>query len=468
MDIKTPIYNKLKTISQKKIYDFQFPGHKKRIDLGLDFNTIPFLDTTETYETDNLHDPNGIIYDSMREVSRVYGTKESVYMVNGSTAGIHIAMLSCTKPGDTILMQRNSHIASYNGSIIGRIKTEYIMPKYDSINQIVGGIDVDEFKDIVENKAIEACVLLHPSFHGLCSDLAELIKIAHDNDVIVIVDEAHGPHLSFTDKLPKSAIELGADIVIHSAHKTLPSITQTAILHICSDRVDINRVYKFSRLLQTTSPSYVFMTAIEKAVAFMDSPIGKQRMDELINSANEFYTSISKIDRVKLLEDNDLYFNRDFTKIFVQLKGIRGVDLRDTLHYEYGVDMEYADYKHVVGSASVMNESDDFKMLAKFIGEISKNKPYEQIDEAKIGIIKPIVGIPIYEAFNLESRRINLKDSVGNISGSYIVPYPPGIPQLTPGEIIQREHVELVEELKRKGISIVGFNEDSMIDIIEV
>lgn len=470
MDIKTPIYDKLKRISKNKIYDFQFPGHKKRVDGGLDFDLIPFLDTTETYDTDNLHDPSGIIHESMREVCRVYGSKESLYLVNGSTSGLHIAMLSCTKPGDTILLQRNSHIATYNGSIIGRLKTEYIMPKYDSKNQIVGSIDPEEFKKIIEaNESITACVLLHPSFHGLCSDLEKIIKIAHENDVLVIVDEAHGPHLSFTDRLPKSSIELGADIVIHSAHKTLPSITQTAILHICSERVEVEKVYKFSRLLQTTSPSYVFMTAIEKAVSFMNSETGKNRLNELIDMSEDFYTRISEHDRVKLLDDNDLYFERDITKIFIEVAGLKGSDLRDSLHYDYGIDVEYADYKHIVGSASVMNEKEDFNMLASVIEEICNSKPYDNFDVADIGLIRPQVGIPIYDAFYASTRSVSLSDSIGCISGSYIVPYPPGIPQLAPGEIITVEHVELVSELFSKGISIVGFDENNtLIDIIEV
>ncbi len=468
--IKTPIYDRLLDISSKNTIYFQLPGHHKRTNQFLDFNILPSFDTTETFGTDNLHEPEEIIFESMREVSRVYGSKESIYLVNGSTSGIHIAMMSVTKPGDSVLIQRNSHVSAYNGSILGRLNVEYIMPEYDSSIQLVGGIDAHKFKELIQNnRSIKACVLLHPSFYGVCSDLSEIIDIAHKNGVIVIVDEAHGPHLSFSDRLPKSAIELGADMVIHSAHKTLPSLTQTAVLHICSDRVNIDRVRSVSRLLQTTSPSYIFMTSIEKAVAYMDSFKGREDLDTLIGNINRFNESISKIDRIKLLgnKSESLFYDRDITKIHFEIEGIRGTDLIDILHRDYNINMEYADFRYVIGVTSVMNTEDDFKYLEDALGEIASYNTYDETEDLDMKLIEPKQIIPIYEAFNSENKTVKLVESVGSVSASYIIPYPPGIPQLAPGELITDEHVEIVEKYKDKGISIVGLNKD-MIDIVGV
>lgn len=469
-NIKTPIYDRLKEISSKDITYFQLPGHKKRVNSSLDFNLLPSFDTTETYGTDNLHEPQEIISESMKEISRVYKSQNSLYLVNGSTSGIHIAMMSVTKPGDTVLIQRNSHVSAYNGSIIGRLNVEYIMPEYDAKRQIVGGLDVAKFKEIVEcNPSIKACILLHPSFYGLCSNLREIIEIAHKNGIIVIVDEAHGPHLSFSDKLPDSAIDLGADLVVHSAHKTLPSLTQTAILHICTDRVSIDRVRTVSRLLQTTSPSYIFMTSIEKAVAYMDSNEGRLALDELVCNVVKFNDRISKIDGIKLLDEKSdkLFFERDITKIHLEIEGIKGTDLIDILHRDYNINMEYADLRYVIGVASVMNTKEDFDRLADAIEDIVKRVSFDNTEQIDMKLLVPKQIIPIYEAFNSDTKTVKLKESIGFVSASYIIPYPPGIPQLAPGELITEKHIEMVEMYGDKGISIVGLNEDK-IDIIEV
>lgn len=469
-NIKTPIYNRLLDISSKDIIYFQLPGHNKKTNTGLDFNLIPSFDTTETYGTDNLHEPEDIILESMTEVSRVYRSKSCIYLVNGSTCGLHIAMMSVTKPGDTVLIQRNSHVSAYNGSIIGRLNVQYIMPEYDAKRQLVGGIDVSKFKETIENNPkIKACVLLHPSFYGVCSNLKEIIEIAHNNEVIVIIDEAHGPHLSFSDKLPDSAIDLGADLVIHSAHKTLPSLTQTAVLHICTDRVNPDRVRTVSRLLQTTSPSYVFMTSIEKAVAFMDSLEGRRALDELLYNINRFVDRLSRIDRIKLLgeKSDGLFFERDITKIHFEIEGIKGTDLIDMLHRDYNINMEYADLRYVIGVCSVMNTEEDFNHLANALEDIASSFKYDVTEKLDVKLIEAKQIIPIYEAFNSETKTVKLRESIGSVSASYIIPYPPGIPQLAPGELITEKHIELAEMYTDKGISIVGMNKDK-IDIIEV
>lgn len=469
-NIKTPIYNRLLDISSKDIIYFQLPGHNKKTNTGLDFNLIPSFDTTETYGTDNLHEPEDIILESMTEVSRVYRSKSCIYLVNGSTCGLHIAMMSVTKPGDTVLIQRNSHVSAYNGSIIGRLNVQYIMPEYDAKRQLVGGIDVSKFEETIENNPkIKACVLLHPSFYGVCSNLKEIIEIAHNNEVIVIIDEAHGPHLSFSDKLPDSAIDLGADLVIHSAHKTLPSLTQTAVLHICTDRVNPDRVRTVSRLLQTTSPSYVFMTSIEKAVAFMDSLEGRRALDELLYNINRFVDRLSRIDRIKLLgeKSDGLFFERDITKIHFEIEGIKGTDLIDMLHRDYNINMEYADLRYVIGVCSVMNTEEDFNHLANALDDIASSFKYDVTEKLDVKLIEPKQIIPIYEAFNSETKTVKLRESIGSVSASYIIPYPPGIPQLAPGELITEKHIELAEMYTDKGISIVGMNKDK-IDIIEV
>src|SRR5699024_2787990 len=167
-------------------------------------------------------------------------------------------------PGDEILIQRNSHMASYHALILGKLKPRYFSPRVS--NSTIGQINIDEFKKLVNETKAKLVLFTYPSFEGYASDLRKLIEIAHGKGMIVIVDEAHGAHLSFTDRLISSSLNLGADLVIQSVHKTLPALTQTSLLHINSDRVDISSVHEFARIMQTSSPSYVFMESIERAV----------------------------------------------------------------------------------------------------------------------------------------------------------------------------------------------------------
>lgn len=453
--------------------DFQFPGHRKRKNKLIDYNLLPDFDTTETYGTDNLHKPVEVIADSMKEIARVYGTHSSLYGINGSTGALHIAMMSAMEANDRVLIQRNSHVATYNGSIIGDFKASYILPQYDPESQVIGGITPEEFENELKKEKFKACLLLHPSFYGICSDLKTIIDIAHKNDVTVIVDEAHAPHLSFSDRLPKSAIELGADLVIHSAHKTLPAITQTAILHNVTNRVTTEKIAQVSRMLQTTSPSYIFMTVVEQAVAYMDSQEGRKKLDDIISYLEAFQEKMNKLEGVTVLGDNqpELFYDRDQTKLMIEIKGIGGARLRDILHKDFSIDMEYADLKHVIGVVTVMNEKEDLLKLADAIETIASSDSYEKIEREypDMSLIRPETVIASNKAYYAKTETIEIKKAAGRIAASYMTPYPPGIPQLAPGEKIKEEHIELVKELREIGIPIVGPKGENgeLIDVIK-
>ena len=417
------------------------------------------FDTTETFGTDNLHSPEGIIEESMEEIAKVYGVKHSLYVVNGSTGALHIALMSATNPGDRILIQRNSHIGVYNGAILSGLDVEYLMPYYDQENQVVGDLKKEEvLKVLNENEDIKAIVLLHPSFYGICGNLKEIIDICHERNIIVIVDEAHGPHMYFNERLPKSACELGADLIIHSSHKTLPAMTQTALLHVNSDRVDIDDVRLMSRMLQTTSPSYIFMTNTELAVNFTDSENGRKRLSDICEAIDELEEKLSNVKGIHVLsrKQDELFYSRDFTKLMIEIEGIKGARLRNILHEDYSIDMEYADLRHVIGIVTLMNTREDIVKLYEAILDINENYEKIKIHEFENPLIRPDVVMSISKAFYANSEILKLEDAVGRISASYINPYPPGIPQLAPGERITKEHLDLVKELSEVGISIVG------------
>lgn len=231
--MRVPIIEGLDHYINKNKTRFHMPGHKGKKALINWANLIPQIDVTEIEGTDNLHSPSSIILESLKLASKTFKTKRTYYSVNGTTAGIYAAIMSSTKPGDKILIQRNCHKSVYNAIILGKLNPIYIYPNYNNEYNIVTDINPDDIeKALLEHSDIKAVVITNPSYYGVCSDVESIAKTVHKYNKILIVDEAHGSHLIFSDKLPKSAIECGADIVLQSTHKTLPAFTQLSLIHI--------------------------------------------------------------------------------------------------------------------------------------------------------------------------------------------------------------------------------------------
>ncbi|HCX04342.1 MAG TPA: arginine / lysine / ornithine decarboxylase, partial [Clostridiales bacterium] len=263
-------YKGLLKAAEKDSYRYHMPGHKGKKDIFGDFEkNIVGIDFTEVEGTDNLHNPQGIIKDLQKRLSEIYGTRKTYVLINGSTVGLQSAILSQTVPKDKIIIQRDCHKAVYNSIILGDLNQEYIWTNFNKDIGIKEPVNIDSFEKQIKNSGVKVVVVTYPTYYGICSDIEKIAQITHDNNALLIVDEAHGAHLKFSKKLPKPAEELGADIVVQSLHKTLPAFTQTSALHVCSDRVDIQRLESFLKMLQSSSPSYVLMASVDKALDYM-------------------------------------------------------------------------------------------------------------------------------------------------------------------------------------------------------
>jgi lysine decarboxylase len=269
--------------------NFHMPGHKGKAEiLGELEKNLNFFDITETLGTDNLHYPTGFLKDAMNYISKVYGSKKSYMVVNGTSCGIISAIMACTNPGDKILVQRDCHKSVYNACILGDLKLFYLYPDFNKKYGLNFSISLDKLDQMLtDNPDIKMVVLTYPTFYGICFDVKKAADIVHKHCKILLIDEAHGSHLQFCKELlPPPAENSGADIVTQSTHKTLPCLTQGSLLHICSDRVNINNLETMLRMLQTTSPSYILMASIENAVHWMEEngeEIFKRRTLELRN-----------------------------------------------------------------------------------------------------------------------------------------------------------------------------------------
>ncbi|WDV45973.1 aminotransferase class I/II-fold pyridoxal phosphate-dependent enzyme [Clostridiaceae bacterium M8S5] len=445
---------------------FHMPGHKGKQLYKI--SEIYKLDVTEVEGTDNLHNPKNIIKDSQDYVCSVYGAKKTFYCINGSTAGIYASILSVTNPNDKILVQRNCHISVYNAMILGKLKPTYIYPELDEENQIVGNINLEVLSSkLKRDKEIKAVIITNPSYYGVCNDILEVVKIVHNYGRILIVDEAHGAHLKFHKKLPLSSIDAGADIVVQSTHKTLPALTQTSLVHVCSDRVDINKLKKMLKIYQTTSPSYLLMTSIEESVEYMDEH-GNEKLEKLLLSIEKVKKDIKKIKGVEIFDkkkSNKIY-DFDNTKLLISLidLGITGTELEAILNKDYALQVEMSDTNYILAMITVSDNICDLLALKNAIQDIAKNKAKHNNNLKPIYLQnkKSEICVTPYEAFYTDSESIKIEDSEGRISADFIVPYPPGIPILCPGEKINQEIIKDLNKLYRHNIQILGVDEEGL------
>ncbi|MGF7058436.1 aminotransferase class I/II-fold pyridoxal phosphate-dependent enzyme [Brassicibacter mesophilus] len=461
--MNTPIINGLKKYIEENNVRFHMPGHKGKELMRYISDMIPQIDVTEVEGTDNLHNPSSIIQESMNLAAKTFGAKKTFYSVNGTTGGIYAAITSTISPNGKILIQRNCHRSVYNALILGRIKHKYIYPEYSHKDQIITSVKPEDIEvQLKEDDEIEAVVITYPSYYGICCDIEKVSQIVHKYNKILIVDEAHGSHLKFNDKLPKSSLEAGADIVIQSTHKTLPAFTQSSMIHVGSDRVDIEKLRIMTSFFQTTSPSYLLMASIDYARAYMEGK-GKIRLDILIYSIEKWCAYMKSIKGVKIFDKDKIsgasFYDFDMTKILISIKGISGFYLERILREEYSIQLEMSDSYYGVALTSLMDDEENLQKLANAVEEITKKycNDNELLNNIDIRYIYPEIKMSLYDAFYSNKIDIALNDSVGKISADFIIPYPPGIPVVCPGEQITEEIVKYINSLKKNNIQILGF-----------
>lgn len=456
--MNTPILDALKKLRNQNSISFHTPGHKGRNTLINWGDYIPHIDTTEIWGMDNLQNPQGIIKESQEMAAETFGAKHTLYSINGTTGGIYISLSAVTNPGDKILIQRDSHKSVYNGALLNRLDMEYIYPNYNKKNQVFTGIDPQGIEaKLEEDQDIKVVVITYPNYYGICSDIARIAEIVHKYDKILLVDEAHGSHFVFSDSLPISALEAGADIVVQSTHKTLTSFTQSSMIHIGTDRVDIEKLMAMSSLYQSTSPSYLLMLSLEIARAYMEEG-GIHKLEEALSLVGYTTCKLMDIKGVHVFtgdEGDATIYHKDPMKILFRLNGITGTGLSRILMEKYQIYLEMSDYYYALALASLMNHKEDFEILIEAVREIAKDI-YDETKPIDINIPSPNIQMPIYRAFYSDKKSIDIGESIGKISASYIIPYPPGIPLVCPGEEITEEIYHYILQLMDIGIEIVG------------
>jgi lysine decarboxylase len=456
--------------------NFHMPGHKGKHGILEEIgNNLSFYDITETLGTDNLHYPTGFLKDAMDYIAKTYGTKKSYMVVNGTSCGIISSIMACTNPGDKIIVQRDCHKSVYNACILGDLKLYYLYPEFNKKHGLNFSISLEKLEHmLIDNPDVKMVVLTYPTFYGICFDVKKAAEIVHKYGKILMIDEAHGSHLHFcSELLPPSAESSGADIVTQSTHKTLPCLTQGSILHICSDRVNTSNIESMLRIFQTTSPSYILMASIENAVYWMNK-YGEARLKKNIEEFKKRTLELRSMG-INVLEDEFLIsegcYDFDATRAVISMSelGITGTELQEMLRYNYKIQMEFADLQYTVGYITATDEVEDIDRLFDAVKEIylreSKNKEKREIVE-----IEPFPQLQherkMRKAFYAENELIDFDDAIGRTSAEFIIPYPPGIPVVCPGEIITQDIVDYVKVMIENNINVNGVDKNNHVRVV--
>lgn len=432
----------------KDDYAFGMPAHKGKKYFDLDIKR----DLTEFLDTDNLLNPQGAIKKSQEEVSEIFSSKYSFYIPNGSSGAINIAISTLAKRKDNILVQRNTHKSVMNSIIINDLNPIYINTKYDEENALFLGIELENLKNILEENSIQLAIFVSPNYYGGILKLKEIVRLCHSHNVYVIIDEAHGSHLYFSHMKEFCANFSGADIVINSTHKTIPSLTQTALLHVNNDRVDVDKLKKVINIYTTTSPSYLFLISQEEGIDYMVKE-GYKKLEILRKELDK----ISKDTGIMSYNINDSTIaSYDTMKFLFRLPILSGIEIVKKFHLEYNIRLEMGDLYYALAIFSPLTEICE---LRKFIDVILslRNGEYKKIAKLKFPTSKRIISPR--KAFDSPSIYKNLKDSCGMISANNVAFYPPGIPIISYGERITKEIIDILLNNLYEGIEVVGINQ---------
>ena len=461
------LYEKLDQLEASDWVPFHMPGHKRNPSFrwGLPFGR----DITEIEGFDNLHHAKEVLLASQEELARQVGARKSYFLVNGSTAGILMALSAAVKKGGKLLMARNCHKAVYHGVLLRGLRPVYLP---SGVGDFGLNLDIkpEEVEgELLKNPDVEAVFITSPTYDGVVSDIKAIAELSHDRNIPLLVDEAHGAHLRFSGYFPASAVEAGADLVIQSFHKTLPALTQTAVLHLCSGRVEEERLSFFSSVYQTSSPSYLLLESLDRCVEYGRVRAGADfaAYVKILDWARE---EIEGIPGITLITPQDCFaFDRSKILLSATSLGIGGGELMSLLREDH-LELEMEAEEYCLALSSVGDTKESFLRLIKSLQRISremgqsKEKENEKIKEKqkkrnKIALPRQI--LTPGEAYEAKGRKVSWEEALGRVSADFAYLYPPGIPLVVPGEVLEESLLAEMKRYKSEGKEIHGLRDES-------
>ncbi|MEO1093855.1 MAG: aminotransferase class I/II-fold pyridoxal phosphate-dependent enzyme [Cyanobacteria bacterium J06638_28] len=470
-----PLVLALAQAVQRQRTAFYAPGHKHGA--GISAALVDLLgtqvfraDLPELPELDNLFAPTGPIHAAQVLAAQTFGAEETFFLANGSTCGIEAAFLAVCNPGDQVLIPRNAHLSVLSALVLCGARPIFLTPMHHGQWDLALGVTAQQIEQALQSyPAIRAVVVVSPNYQGICADIAAIATCVHAQDRILIVDEAHGAHLSFHAQLPRGAIAGGADLVIQSTHKVLAAMTQASMLHVQGQRIDRDRLRKALQLTQSTSPNYLLLASLDAARQQM-AQSGQALMAQTLEIVQEVRSRLSNLalfpcltpEQVALLPGN---FQLDLTRLTVDVSAlnITGFTADEWLHETLGVTAELPTLRQLAFIFSLGNSRADGKRLVQALAKLVQtattlpNATFKDAPNvAWFGKLLAEPPLSPREAFFAPARAIAIDHAVGQISAATLCPYPPGIPVLLPGERITQSAVTYLQQVHKAGGVITG------------
>ena len=471
-----PIQEALERMKRARLVPFDVPGHKRgrgnpelaaflgSACLDVDVNSMKMLD--------NLCHPVSVIRDAERLAAEAFRAAHAFFMVSGTTGSVQAMVLSAVGRGDKIIMPRNVHRSAINSLILCGAIPIYVNPGIDDILGIALGMRVEDVAAaIARHPDAKAVFVNNPTYYGICSDLRAITELAHAHGMKVLVDEAHGTHLYFNDRLPVAAMDAGADMAAISMHKSGGSLTQSSLL-LCSDSMPLGYVHQIINITQTTSASYLLLASLDISRRNL-ALRGREVIDKIIDLVAYARDEINAIGDYyaygRELIDGAAVFDFDTTKlsIFTRPTGLAGIEVYDILRDDYDIQTEFGDIANLLAYVSVGDRPKDIERLVAALAEIRRNYRKDPSKTLKMEYIDPIVVCGPQDAFYAEKESLSIAKSCGRICSEFVMCYPPGIPILAPGEQITEEILTYIRYAKKKGCQITG-PEDMSIQYLNV
>ena len=484
------LYERLKEYAEGEDYPYHMPGHKRRL-----YGEMPpevfKMDVTEIDGFDDLHCPEGILKELQERVAKLYGAEESFCLVGGSTAGILSALSAALPEGGHLLMARNCHKSAYHAVYLRSLKVTYLMPDFVEEFGVCDGIRSEQVQQALEeDPSIQAVLIVSPTYEGRISPVREIAEIVHAQGKVLIVDEAHGAHLGLAgsnhEAFAENSCQAGADLVIHSVHKTLPAMTQTALLHVSGERVDRERLRRFLRIYQSSSPSYVLMASIDNAMTLMEQD-GKKLYEDFDANFTWLTKELSACRHFRFLttkESSTSGIRQDLGKLVIHAgsSGLTGQQIYDVLREKYHLQLEMAAGEYCLAMVTVGDTQEGYQRMRDALLAMDEEAGLQGGDGDKLCVqpammrkdkatpfgtellqekvteqaITPVIIKSLCEAWDAPWEEVALSECEGRIAAEFVNLYPPGTPIVVPGEAFTKEIRDALQRWRDQGLRLRG------------
>lgn len=465
----TPIYTALHQYAGKDFLRLHMPGHVGKGIKQQELCQLATLDLTEIPGLDDLHLPTGVIKESQELLAQAFGAAKSYFLVNGATSGIHTLFLALNRDGNKVLLPRNAHRSFYGGLVLSGATPIYIPVQVESKLGIALAVTAEDVKRLLYlNPDVNNVFISSPSYYGTGCDIAAIASITSSYNKTLLVDEAHGTHFAFSQHYPRPALESGADGVVNGLHKTLPVLNQGACLHLSARLVGDLRIEKALSLLTTTSPSYPILASIELACRFMEEN-GESLLEKSYQLSREYRQKINAITGLNCceqeLQEVAGVTGLDPLKILVSLRGsaLNGYQLAALLREGHGIQIELEGANFILAMFSIFHDRNDWEKFYQALQVIAATYPGRGKVYSKVELppLPPMLLTP-RQAFMASCQQVAVKDTLNRVAAEMIAVYPPGIPCILPGELINQEMLDYIIYLGKSGARIQGPRDPSL------